>query len=298
MVLSPTHVAFRLATPNWIANNICLETALPMCRLVIRVVLCLPMCVPPYAVDMWWVLPCIPPVQTSEAVGAGPKRQDKAAPDSYCFRCLAKAVHTVCRQMYRHICLARQMPRFLLRFVHAAVNPQDTESREDKGTQTQTFWSGYHRVGWGSSTWRGAGQKVRYVLWIESSFRKPRFLFGVFFLYLRHRKWKKIGKKHPKQNPPLKKRTVSGLPIEAQGNQTFWRDVPGFWRDIRGVPEKLEINLLVFSFRTLTEPLRPVMNWEHHGRSDMAANANANSDAPREFASELWPSNLKQKAAN
>ena len=36
--------------------------------------------------------------------------------------------------------------------------------REEKGTQTQTFWFGYLRVGWGSSTWRGDGQKVWYVL--------------------------------------------------------------------------------------------------------------------------------------
>ena len=36
----------------------------------------------------------------------------------------------------------------------------------------------------------------------------------------------------------------------------------------------------------------------HRGRSDTAANANANSDAPREFASEFWPPNLKEKAAN
>ena len=38
----------------------------------------------------------------------------------------------------------------------------------------------------------------------------------------------------------------------------------------------------------------------HRGRSDTAANANANSDAPREFASEFWPPNLnlKEEAAN
>ena len=36
----------------------------------------------------------------------------------------------------------------------------------------------------------------------------------------------------------------------------------------------------------------------HRGRSDTAANANANSDAPRESASELKPPNLKEKAAN
>ena len=36
----------------------------------------------------------------------------------------------------------------------------------------------------------------------------------------------------------------------------------------------------------------------HRGRSDTAANANANSDAPRKFASEFWLPNLKAKAAN
>ena len=36
----------------------------------------------------------------------------------------------------------------------------------------------------------------------------------------------------------------------------------------------------------------------HRGRSDRAANANANSDAPRQFASEFSAPNLKQKAAN
>ena len=36
----------------------------------------------------------------------------------------------------------------------------------------------------------------------------------------------------------------------------------------------------------------------HRGRSDTAANANANSDAPQKFASEFLAPNLKQKAAN
>ena len=47
--------------------------------------------------------------------------------------------------------------------------------REEKGTQTQTFWSGYLRVGWGSSTWKGGGQKVGCVL---RNPRKPNFLVG------------------------------------------------------------------------------------------------------------------------
>ena len=36
----------------------------------------------------------------------------------------------------------------------------------------------------------------------------------------------------------------------------------------------------------------------HCGRSDTAANTNANSDVLRKFASELLPPNLKEKAAN
>ena len=36
----------------------------------------------------------------------------------------------------------------------------------------------------------------------------------------------------------------------------------------------------------------------HRGRSDTAANANANSDALQNFASEFWPPNLKEKTAN
>ena len=38
--------------------------------------------------------------------------------------------------------------------------------------------------------------------------------------------------------------------------------------------------------------------WVHSGHSETGANANANSDAPRHFASECLPPNLKQKAAN
>ena len=34
---------------------------------------------------------------------------------------------------------------------------------------------------------------------------------------------------------------------ETQGSQTFWRDVPGFCRDIPGVTEKLEKKKFVFN---------------------------------------------------
>ena len=47
--------------------------------------------------------------------------------------------------------------------------------REEKGTQTQTFGSGDLPVGWGSSTWRDGGQKVRYV---PRNPGKPNFLAG------------------------------------------------------------------------------------------------------------------------
>ena len=38
-----------------------------------------------------------------------------------------------------------------------------------KGTLTQTFWSGYFPVGWGSSTWTGGGQKVNMSLEIRGN---------------------------------------------------------------------------------------------------------------------------------
>ena len=31
-----------------------------------------------------------------------------------------------------------------------------------------------------------------------------------------------------------------GMSFETQGNQTFWRDIPGFFQDIPGAPEKFE----------------------------------------------------------
>ena len=36
----------------------------------------------------------------------------------------------------------------------------------------------------------------------------------------------------------------------------------------------------------------------HRGCSETVANANANSDAPREFAGEFWPRNLNEKVTN
>ena len=36
-----------------------------------------------------------------------------------------------------------------------------------------------------------------------------------------------------------------------QGNQTFWRDIPGFCWDIPGVPEKFERKMFGFNFRSL-----------------------------------------------
>ena len=35
--------------------------------------------------------------------------------------------------------------------------------RQERGAQPQTFWSGYLPAGWGSSTWRGGGQRVWHV---------------------------------------------------------------------------------------------------------------------------------------
>ena len=77
--------------------------------------------------------------------------------------------------------------------------------RYEKGTQTQTFWSGYFPVGWGSSTWRGGGQKVRcapqnqgnqtflagypgillgYIPAVPEKFEKKKFVFNFRPLFL------------------------------------------------------------------------------------------------------------------
>ena len=56
-----------------------------------------------------------------------------------------------------------------------AFSQRVLQVRQEKGTQTQTFWSGYLRVGRGSSTSRGGGQKVRHVFRNPG---KPNFLAG------------------------------------------------------------------------------------------------------------------------
>ena len=42
-----------------------------------------------------------------------------------------------------------------------------------------------------------------------------------------------------------------GMSFETQGNQTFWRDIPGFSWDIPGMPEKFEKKRFVFNSRSL-----------------------------------------------
>ena len=49
-----------------------------------------------------------------------------------------------------------------------------------------------------------------------------------------------------------------GMSFETQENQTFWRDIPGFCRDIPGVPEKFEKKRFVFISR-------PLVVWEFAG---------------------------------
>ena len=46
-----------------------------------------------------------------------------------------------------------------------------------------------------------------------------------------------------------------GMSSESQGNQTFWRDIPGCWRDIPRAPKKFEKKEFVFNLRTLLFPL-------------------------------------------
>ena len=42
-----------------------------------------------------------------------------------------------------------------------------------------------------------------------------------------------------------------GMSFETQGNQTFWRDIPGFCRDMPGALEKFEKKKFVFNSRPL-----------------------------------------------
>ena len=43
-----------------------------------------------------------------------------------------------------------------------------------------------------------------------------------------------------------------GMSFETRGNQTFWWEIAGCWRDIPGVPEKFENQMFVFNFRPLS----------------------------------------------
>ena len=77
-----------------------------------------------------------------------------------------------------------------------------------KGTQTQTFWSGYLRVGRGSSAWTGGGQRVRYVLRSPGKVGKPKVRYVL-------RNPRKVGKPN------------------------FWAGYPGILPGYRGMARKV-----------------------------------------------------------
>ena len=126
--------------------------------------------------------------------------------------------------------------------------------KQERRAQNHTFGSGYLPVGWGSSAWRGGGQKVRYV---TRNPVKPNFLGSVFgrtdfsrififeppdfvadfvagfFLLIF------VGKSAQK-NPPGKSPTKSSkfyttkIPdnfLQRGQAKTSWRDIPGFCAD-------------------------------------------------------------------
>ena len=43
-----------------------------------------------------------------------------------------------------------------------------------------------------------------------------------------------------------------GMPLETREIKLFWRDIPGFCRDIPEVPEKFDKRKFVFNFRSLS----------------------------------------------
>ena len=45
-----------------------------------------------------------------------------------------------------------------------------------------------------------------------------------------------------------------GMSLETQGIKLFWRDIPGFCRDIPAAPEKSEKKMFGFNLRSLKEP--------------------------------------------
>ena len=56
------------------------------------------------------------------------------------------------------------------------------------------------------------------------------------------------GRGLPRERVGAKKFDMS---LETQGIKLFWRDIPGFCRDIPAVPEKFEKKKFVFNFRSL-----------------------------------------------
>ena len=60
------------------------------------------------------------------------------------------------------------------------------------------------------------------------------------------------GRGLPREGPGAKK---FGMSFETQGNQMFWRDIPGFCGEIPGAPEKFEKNKFVFNSRPLWKGL-------------------------------------------
>ena len=53
------------------------------------------------------------------------------------------------------------------------------------------------------------------------------------------------GKGLPRERVGAKK---FGMPLETREIKLFWRDIPGFCRDIPELPEKLEKTMFVFNF--------------------------------------------------
>ena len=51
------------------------------------------------------------------------------------------------------------------------------------------------------------------------------------------------------------------MPLETREIKLFWRDIPGFCRDMPGAPEKFEKKMFGFDFRFLYIALSSFMVW-------------------------------------
>ena len=70
------------------------------------------------------------------------------------------------------------------------------------------------------------------------------------------------------------------MSLETQGIKLFWRDIPGFCRDIPEAPEKFEKKMFGFNSRPLNEKI-PIMNSQWPTQQIVVANSKEFTEAEK-----------------